>query len=281
MIRVICTILVLTLISCKQGEAPSTTTKPNDEIIAKVGKQKLYLTDISGLSKGESEKDSLHIVNGYIEQWTQRMVVLEEAESKVSSVLNIDQLVEDYRSSLILHNYKVKLVEEKLNTDVSEEELKAFYEKNKEQFKLGENVAKVYIAKIAPTADKNILKKFFKYWKKNNLSKVDQKINELTTFRFTEKDRWVTMNELSTILPSNINPDRLRKGDTFKKHKGIQYYVKVFELIKANQSAPFSLIKDQVKKTIINQRKKDLLENHEEELYKKALENNMIEVYNK
>lgn len=269
------------LISCKQGENTDVKTVEQGEIIAKVGKQKLYLKDISGLSKGENTQDSLNIVNGYVEQWTQRMVFLEEAESKVSSVLNIDQLVKDYRSSLILHNYKVQLVEEKLNTDVSEEELKAFYDKNKEQFKLGENVAKVYIAKIAPNADRDILKKFFKYWKKNNLSKVDQKINELTTFRFTEKDRWVTMSELSTMLPSNINPDRLRKGDTFKKHEGTQYYVKVFELIKANQSAPFSLIKDQVKKTIINQRKKDLLENHEEELYKKALENNMIEVYNK
>ena len=65
-----------------------------------------------------------------------------EAERNIPKDLNIDELVRDYRASLVRFNFEEQLIAEKLDSSVSEAETKAFYENNKDQFQLESTILK-------------------------------------------------------------------------------------------------------------------------------------------
>ena len=50
--------------------------------------------------------------------------------------INLEKLVQDYRSSLMLYNYETKLVAEYLDTLVTEQQSMAYYNTKKEEFEI-------------------------------------------------------------------------------------------------------------------------------------------------
>lgn len=56
--------------------------------------------------------------------------------------------MENYRRALIMHTYQEELVNQKLANDISEEEINAYYEKNKELFRLDNPLVKGLFIKV-------------------------------------------------------------------------------------------------------------------------------------
>ena len=57
----------------------------------------------------------------------------DNARRNISNLDEINKLVEEYRKSLIIHEYEQALVSQRVNEKISEKELLAFYEKYKSQ----------------------------------------------------------------------------------------------------------------------------------------------------
>ena len=60
--------------------------------------------------------------------------------------------LEDYRKTLIIYSYEKELIRQKLDTNVAQEEIKAFYEENKQNFNLRDDILKVRYLKVAKNA---------------------------------------------------------------------------------------------------------------------------------
>lgn len=73
-----------------------------------------------------------------------------KAEQNIPVNLNVDKLVEDYRSSLILNNYERLLMESQLDSTISDQDLIQFYEANKEQYILEKPIARIVFVKLRP-----------------------------------------------------------------------------------------------------------------------------------
>ena len=129
--------------------------KEGDILLASVENRLMYYSDIEGMLTASSAQDSLAQLNAYIEAWLVRNVVLNEAEKKISQDLDIDKLVEDYKSSLLLHNYRQALIQKDLDTIITKAQVKEYYDKNKEQYLLAETICKVRIVKIPDNAKRN------------------------------------------------------------------------------------------------------------------------------
>ena len=108
-----------------------------DEVVAKVFNKKLYASELNDvLSADFSPADSLLISNAFIENWIRENLILIEAEKNIPVDLRIDELVDEYRSSLIKQSFEKRFVESLLDTIVTQKELLNYYEANKSQYVL-------------------------------------------------------------------------------------------------------------------------------------------------
>ena len=110
----------------------------NDEVVAKVGKEKLYRSDLEKVvPKGISPQDSSRLASQYIFSWASDRVYLTIAEQQLSkSEKDVARELEDYRKSLLKYRYEQLYVNERLDTAVSQDHLEEYYQSHQERFVL-------------------------------------------------------------------------------------------------------------------------------------------------
>ena len=98
--------------------------------IAKVADQVLYEDDLEGLyPEGASTADSTDRVESYINNWIEQQLLIKEASEAIDfNEAEIDRKVLDYKYALMVHEYEKLKVNEQLSMEVSDEEVKAYYE---------------------------------------------------------------------------------------------------------------------------------------------------------
>ena len=86
--------------------------KKEDKLLAEVYNKTLYLSDLDDniLPEGTSKEDSALIVSAYAQRWTREQLLMYEAERNIPKDLNIDELVRNYRASLIRFNYEEQII---------------------------------------------------------------------------------------------------------------------------------------------------------------------------
>ena len=117
---------VLALLSCQDSNGS------DDKVVATVYDRNLYQSDLqSVLYEGISVNDSLVRTKAFIENWIRRQLVIHHAESNIDkSELDFSKQIEDYRNSLIIYKYETMLIEQKLDTVISDEEIAKYKEEN-------------------------------------------------------------------------------------------------------------------------------------------------------
>ena len=260
---------------------PKRQIKEGDILLASVEDRKMYFSDIEGIISASNEQDSLAQLNSYIEAWLSRNVVLNEAEKKFPQDLDIDKLIEDYRSSLLLHNYRQSLIQKDLDTVITRAQEEAYYNANKEQYLLAESICVAQIVKVPDKAKR--LEKFYRNWKKNDTVAIKKYIKDIAIFDTFDDNDWHTIDHFLSYLPDKKfrSRDFSKKGDVQKHNDSFEYFIKVVDFKGKNEIPPLAYVKEQMRKVIINQRKKDLLNALEKKLYQDYLKSNKIRVYKK
>lgn len=120
-------ILVLALFSCQNSKNGS-----GDKAIATIYDKVLYQSDLqSVLYEGISVNDSLVRTKAFIDSWIRRQLLIHQAENNIDkSELDFSRQIEDYRNSLIIYKYESMLIEQNLDTVVSENEIVKYIEDN-------------------------------------------------------------------------------------------------------------------------------------------------------
>lgn len=262
----------------------STKKRPvneNDILLASVEDKSMYLSDIEGMISAADSQDSVAQLNALIEAWLSRNVLLNEAEKEFPIDVDIDKLIEDYRSSLLLHNYRQALIQKDLDTIITESQELAYYEKYKDQYLIAEPICLARIVKISDDAKR--LERFYKNWKKNDSESVEKYVKENALYDSTDDEIWHTINHYLSFLPDNkfSEKDFTKKGHIQKHSDSTEYFIRVKDVRKKNEIPPLSYIRDQMRKVMIHQRKKALLDKLEKDLYEDYLQSNKIKVFNK
>ncbi|MBO7468907.1 MAG: hypothetical protein J6T81_02135 [Bacteroidales bacterium] len=120
-------ILILTLASCQNSRNGN-----GDKIVATVYDKILYQSDLQDvLYEGISFNDSLVRTKAFIDKWIRRQLLIHQAENTIDkSELDFSRQMEDYRNSLIIYKYESMLVEQNLDTVISEEEIEKYLKDN-------------------------------------------------------------------------------------------------------------------------------------------------------
>jgi hypothetical protein len=255
------------------------------EPIAKAGDAILYSDDIKDIVPfGTSAKDSIDLINKFIDNWVREALVIQKAESNLADEQkNVEKQLNDYRKSLITYIYEKELVKQKLDTTITEAEIEEYYNNNKPEFELKDNIIKVIYVKLnkkAPSIDK--LKKWYK---SDNLKDKEQLASYCHQFAdnfYLDDSSWLLFDDLLKEIPiQTYNKELFLQNNRFVEVSDSlnHYFLNIKDFKIRNSISPLSFEKENIKNIILNKRKLLLINSMKQDVYNDALNNNKIEIY--
>ena len=257
----------------------------NDEIVAQVGQDKLYRSDIDQLMpKGLTPEDSTRLAGQYINSWASEQVYLKIAEEQLSkSEKDVTKELEDYRKSLLKYRYEQLYVNERLDTAVTQENIEEYYQAHQDKFILERPIVKArYLNIDSESPSLKPIRKKMASTDANELMEADS-LAFSSALKFTTwQDRWIDVAVLareyaadySQIL-SQMNKGWIESVDTV----GYMKLTYVSEIMPKGQVAPIEYCSENIRDIIISARKQSLIINLERDLLNDARENGQFVIY--
>ncbi len=273
--------------SCKYFVTKDEAVKDEQgKTIARVGETYLYEEDLKGLMSKSSEfEDSAKIAQHYVESWIKRQLLLELAEANSSmSESDLKKKVDDYRYQLIVYEYQKKYIKEKLNDQVSNQEIEQYYENNKDNFQLKENIVRCHFLQIPKGVSSiNKAKGWFRSSQQKNYDKLKVFGKEYAVKQSYEDSVWYRFDDVVTNTPLQSIPN---KTNYLRHHKNIEatdshyvYLLKINEYKISNEISPLEFVKDEIRNIIVNKRKTTLIRELEQGIYNNAKKNKSFEIH--
>ena len=233
------------------------------------------------IPKGISSGDSLIRAESIVKKWIIDMLMDDVAHQNIGDDKNeIDNLVNEYRRSLIRHRYQERIVKDKVSAEINEAEQLAYYEENKEQFALSENLIKGLFIKVsvsAPGLDN--VRKWYVSDSEESVERIEKySIQNAIIYDFFY-DNWVRFDEVMEKIPHKIS----NHAQFLKLNKHLEvsdsthvYFLNISDKLLVGNIAPFDFSMTQIQSMMANRRKIDSLREFGEGLYNDAIRKGMV-----
>lgn len=253
--------------------------------IARVNSSFLYQEDIAALiSDNTSKEDSTLIVSNYINRWATQQILMDQAIINIpeNKQENYNKLIAEYKRDLYTEAYKNTIISKQLDSTVSQQELESFYEENKQNFKLNDQLFKVRYIHVDKdfTNLSEASQKIERYNTKDKEGLMDQSI-QYKSFNLNDST-WVKREALEAALPvlQTTDEQKLKKSNFIRLQDSLGVYLlKIEDRLNPSDVAPLLYVKPTIEQIILNKRKLDLLKKLEKDITTDAIKNNNFEIY--
>lgn len=263
--------------------------KKEDKVpLARVDETYLYREDVARLlGNNMSKEDSASFVTNYINDWATKQLLLSKSKINLpqEKLAEFNKLVSNYKMDLYTRAYKEALIKQALDTAISDANLKAFYDQEKENFKLKEELVQLrYIELPSQFLDKPTVIQKLKRFNKEDVIYLDSIGVQFRKVNFNDSI-WVPVSRLiSEIPPLTVENQRkyIKKSQFFELQDSIGVYLgHVTNLLEVNDEAPLSYIKPEIRQVLLNRRRIDYSRKLEVDIIDEAIKNKEFEVYDK
>lgn len=258
--------------------------RSGDEVVANVGDHYLYREDIKNLIPGgTSYSDSIMMVRQYVNSWALKYLLLLKAEEELSKTdKDVEGELEDYRNSLLVYRYERQYVDQRLDTLVSDQEARDYYDQNASNITINNSVVKARVIKIASSSPN--LARIKSMYKAESLEDIDEL--ERICFNSAERynnfdNKWVDLSFVARELPLDLFrcEEILRSSSNIEAQDSLYSYFAYFpQRIAPEGKPPFEYYLPRIKEIIISHRKQELIANLEKDLIKEALDKKKIKL---
>ena len=254
-------------------------------VVAECYGKYLYESDLNGIvPEGTPILDSLQRVSNFIDSWVKRQVLLHQAENNLDkNTLDLEKQMEEYRNSLVVYAYESQLINQKLDTIVSETEIADYYEQNKEDFQLRNTMVRVaYVNMQGDSKQIADLKKLMSNPDTLMLQNIDIQATYYAAKSYLDVDQWMRLDELTNIIPIEIfNAESFLKKNKFVcfEANDYTYMVRFVDYLLEESTSPLEMVRDNIKSVILAQRKQALIEKMQTSIYEKAKKEHAFEIY--
>lgn len=267
-------------VGCNQNDNQSA-------LVAKIGDRELHWDDLTEMiPDNTSPEDSVKLAESYIENWLREQSVVALAEYTLGEDQEqMESLIENYRQSLLTYNFEQQWVQQHLDTNVSDQEIEAYYTANESNFELKDYILKVkFCALNSDNKQLNALKKVFTSTKPEDFVKWQKLCVETGASSFFSEDNWLRWDELIQQIPLDVyDVEAFLKKNKFMEFSkdNNTYYLSILEYKLRGGVSPLSFERNKIKSMILNKRKIDLLLKMREDVYNQAVQDKKIELYYK
>lgn len=253
--------------------------------LVEVSGEFLYKEDLqAALPLNISKDDSVLFAEHYIRNWIEDALLFDKAEGNIPDNDKISKLVENYRCALIMHTYQEELVNQKLANDISEEEINAYYEKNKELFRLDNPLVKGLFIKV-PLSSPDLGN--VRVWYRKNNQDVIEKLEKYSLRNAVSYDyfydRWTSVPDVAAKIPLKVldtDANYLDKNRNVEvKDTAFCYFLHIEDFLDKDKQKPLDFARDEIKEILINLKRVEFINKVKEDLYQRASDRNKIIYY--
>ena len=269
-------ILFLALVSCdlfipREEEKQGT-------VIATAMNQKLYLEDIKGIiPPGLSEQDSLSLVQNYMNRWATTALLIDRAKANLppDELKTIESLARQYETDLYSEAYKEAVINKKIDTTVTDQEVTTYYATHQEDFRLNEELV------------------MYRFLQLDESQKDYRKLRDALR-RFNEQDQDVLKTEVLPSMKKQLNdsiwyriPDVVDAISPLTMENAAQYLkqgtftsvtdstgtyaIYTTQKKMVGDVAPLAFLNTTLRRIIINSRKQELIKELERDILEDAI----------
>jgi hypothetical protein len=280
MSRILFISLLVVIVACK--------SKNNDKmnvVIARVYDKNLTSSEIENIvPKGLSSVDSANIVKDHIDKWVRKELIMHQAEQYLSQdEKNVEQQIDDYRSSLLIFKYEQNFIKQKLDTFISEKEIEEYYTNHSSNFILNSPLIKgiyIQVAKNAPNIAK--IKKIYRSDNTDDIKELERYCYSSASKYEYFDDNWIYFNKIFNYMPETyMRPENILQSRKYfeAQDSAFCYLIKISDYKLAGEVTPLVLIKEDIKSILLNKKKIQLIHVLESDIYNDAFNHGYFKLY--
>jgi hypothetical protein len=276
--------LILLVFSLLYGCRYFSKSSQGGAVVARVGDKLLYRSELASVLQGGITKtDSVNQSKDYIQRWIKQELMLRMAEENlIDDQKDVQRELDEYRASLIIHRYQQQFISQKLDTVLTDSDIHQFYDQNPQKFILDQHIVKaIYIEVPKNLAKVDLLKKWMTLLDDKSRTELEKySFQNATKFDYFN-DQWIDFSQIRSRMPINFaSPDAAFSRNGFiESYDDNKYYlaaIKDYRLM--GNKAPFEFVKDRIANLILNNRKMELIDELQKNIYQKAKNDNLIKI---
>jgi hypothetical protein len=276
-LRKIVFVLLVSISACKSS------LDPGEKLVARVYDSYLYVKDLNGkLPPNVSRSDSAILIKEYIDTWVKQQLLIKQAEKNLSDEdKDFTSQLEDYRNSLLIYKYETQLIKQNLDTTITDNEIADYYEKNKSNFELKENIVKVIYVKIPRSVPMTVPKLYIGSDKPADRKKLQDFCVKYAVNYYLDDQNWLLFNDILKEIPINTynQEEYLKNNRTIEiQDSSFSYLLSIKGFMIKESVSPLSFEENNIRDIIINKRKLKLIEDMKQDVFKNAVKKGAFEV---
>lgn len=251
-------------------------------LVARVYGYELRMDDLAGLvGEGVSGDDSAAIVDNYVDQWVRQKVMLAKAEKNVKE--DFSRQLDEYRNSLLTYAYEQQIVEQLMDTTVTDAQIEEYYESHAGQFLLKNSIVKaVYVAApLKNTADAKLKSLVYKSnFRDEDVVEMQSLATKVGGTGSYDADTWMPFYSLQGVVPITTYNENLylkQNRSVVLADDSLRWYLRILDYKISDEISPLELQRENIRAIILNHRKIDILNRLQADLLKEAEDGGHIE----
>lgn len=263
--------------------------------VAELNGHYLYRSTLDSLTLGLNSEDSLRVVQLYIRQWAQDILLYDNSTARTHR--EIEQMVSEYRRTLYAQAYEDRLVERRMPKSIPDSAVQAIYDRMPDRFILDESIVKGVLL-VVPNDAPNLSK--LKQWllkigterqerKEKKNSKATNVLDDIEKYVYQNAsgyelftDQWTTVTALTRQMPVERADleTKLKYGNRIEISDSTQTFIlQVTEKHMRGEKMPVEYARPQIEKIILNARRVEFLRKERERLYNDAVQEKKIKFF--
>ena len=275
-------ILIILTLGCMCSACQLFEEKRKLGTLAEYNGKTITQEQINILTTGLTPQDSINVTKQYIQQWATSLIEYDIAKDQINK--NIEQLVEDYRRSLYLHEYETKLISQRMPRNVEDTLVQTFYNTHRHQLILTETIIQgllLVVPNQAPKLDE-LKKKIQQPELEENIEWIEKFAYQYATGYELFTEEWKTTSDIIVLIP--LEQDNLDKQLKNKRQIEIQdsintYLLQVTDLHMKGDEKPITYARKEIEEILLRQRQVEFIQQERNKLYNKAIETGKLKLY--
>ena len=273
-------VFVLFFSSCQGKKA-----EEKAEVVISVYGKKLYKADLENIVyEGISYNDSVLRSKVYIDKWVRNQLLIRQAENNLTpEQLDFSKRLEEYRNSLVINKYETELINQNLDTEVTEDQIYEYYNKNGAEFRMNRDIVQIASVSLPNDSKKKwVFTKLFRDYDTLMVDSLTSLSNQYAiSYDFNIKE-WRNFDEVIDTYDLKVKDNKsfLNEKKFFVVNDDETYtLVKICDYRLVGDESPCEMEIDRIKYIILSNRKKELLENLYNDLQTKAIQDKAFDVF--
>ena len=254
------------------------------DAVARVGDEVLYRSDVeAAVPAGMTPEDSLLIAESHINSWIRNRIKLLEAEKILQDIDDIEEMVNNYRSTLLVNRLEKYYIDNRVDSLISDSLVAEYYASNGSEFELDRNIVKGRVVRV-PSGFRQEAR--LKELMGSPKSERQQDFLDMTiknNLLLTSHDGWIAFDDFLGTFPTvrGKNYDYLLTSGKINEFSDgdYKYFVQITEYIGRGEQAPLEWIDNIIRNIIFNRRSGEVIRDLVDSLYNAALNSNTLHLY--